>query len=362
MNHAAGLGPEDVAASGRAATEDAVDEPLAEQYTVRAVLGLPDFRPGDDLVVAICAAATWIADGDVVAITSKAVSKAEGRLASTGTDEAERAARRREVVDAETTHVVAERRGVRIVRNALGLTMAAAGVDASNVNADEIAALPLDPDASARRIRDGIKARLGRDVAVVITDTTGRTWRSGLVDIAIGSAGIAPLRDLRGGIDTHGHPLAVTALAQVDEIASASELVRGKLGRVAAAVIRGIPWRAQQTPGAGVALIRPIEEDMFCFGARDVVPAARHASLTDEPARDEQITDAIARACAPAGILATVADSAVSVRGDDEFALGMYVGHLMVALRAEGLAAELTQVAGGAVLRLAQAAPYAGIE
>ncbi|WP_134322657.1 coenzyme F420-0:L-glutamate ligase [Cumulibacter soli] len=362
MNQGAGLGAEHIAANARPATEDAVDEPLAEQYTVRAIRGLPDFRPGDDLIAAICSAAPWIADGDVLAITSKAVSKAEGRLTSTGTDEVERAARRREVIDAETTNVVAERRGVRIVRNALGLTMAAAGVDASNVNADEIATLPLDPDASARRIRDGIRAQLGRDVAVVITDTTGRTWRSGLVDIAIGSAGIAPLRDLRGGIDTHGHPLAVTALAQVDEIASASELVRGKLGRVAAAVIRGIPWRAQETPGAGVALIRPIEEDMFCFGARDVVPAAQHASFTDGCAREEQITDAIARVRAPAGIRAAVAGSAVSVRGDDEFALGIYVGQLVVALRAEGLAAELTRVAEGADLRLAQAAPYEGIE
>lgn len=338
-------------------------EQLAERYTVRAIPGLPDFRPGDDLAAAICAAAPWIADGDILAVTSKAVSKAEGQLVRTGTDEEAREATRREAIDSETSAVVAERRGVRIVRTHHGLTMAAAGVDASNVNADEIAVLPADGDASAQALRDGVRRILGRDVAVVITDTTGRPWRGGLVDVAIGSAGISPLRDLRGSVDTHGHPLAVTALAQVDEIASASELVRGKLGRVAAAVLRGLPWHAEPAgaAGAGAALVRPRDEDMFCLGARDVVPAAQHAHPTDEPPRPEQVHDALERCTAPDGVRAGVDGARVVLGGTDEFELGMYVGQLLVALRAEGLAAGVRREPGTVALTLTQCAPYAGI-
>lgn len=336
-------------------------EQLAEQFTVRAITGLPDFRPGDDLVAAICAAAPWIADGDVLAVTSKAVSKAEGRLVPTGTDELQRAATRRAVIDSQTAAVVAERRGVRIVRTLQGMTMAAAGVDASNVNPDEIAVLPLDCDASARAIRDGVRRLLGKDVAVVITDTTGRPWRGGLVDVALGSAGIPPLRDLRGSIDTHGHPLAVTAIAQVDEIASASELVRGKLGRVAAAVVRGVPWQPDDaTTGSAAALIRPAEEDMFCLGARDVVPAARHARPTESPARPDQVADALERTAPPAGVEVTGDGPLLLLRGRDDFELGLYAGQLVVALRAEGLAADLRHEPGEVAMRLAQAAPYEG--
>ncbi|WP_153506416.1 coenzyme F420-0:L-glutamate ligase, partial [Cumulibacter manganitolerans] len=257
-------------------------EQLPEQYVVRAITGLPDFRPGDDLAAAVCTAAPWLEDGDILAVTSKAVSKVEGRLVPTGTDEEHRQRTRQQAIDDETVAVVAQRGGVRIVRTRQGMTMAAAGVDASNVNADEVALLPLDSDASAAALRARVRELTGRDVAVVVTDTVGRPWRGGLVDIALGSAGIPALRDLRGAVDTHGHPLAVTALAQVDEIASASELVRGKLGRVAAAVVRGIPWRAaSDSAGAGAgSLIRPVEEDMFCLGARDVVPAAQLATGT----------------------------------------------------------------------------------
>lgn len=336
-------------------------EQLAEQFTVRAIPGLPDFRPGDDLAAAICAAAPWIADGDILAVTSKAVSKAEGRLVPTGTDELEREATRRKVVDSQTAAVVAERRGVRIVRTHQGMTMAAAGVDASNVNANEIAILPLDSDASARAIRDGVRRILGKNVAVVISDTTGRPWRGGLVDVAIGSAGIQPLRDLRGNVDTHGHPLAVTALAQVDEIASASELVRGKLGKIAAAVVRGIPWIADDdAAGSGAALVRPGEEDMFCLGARDVVPAAQHARATENPPRAEQIADALERTAPPAGVEAIVDGFQVMARGADDFGLGLYVGQLVVALRAEGLATDVRRDAGGVALTVAQCAPYEG--
>lgn len=339
-----------------------VAEELAEQYSVRAILGLPDFRPGDDLVATICSAAPWIADGDILAVTSKAVSKAEGRLVATGTDEDERAVTRRKVIDGETAAVVAERRGVRIVRTHQGLTMAAAGVDASNVNADEIAVLPRDSDASARAIVDGVQRILGKNVGVVITDTTGRPWRGGLVDVAIGSAQIAPLRDLRGSVDTHGHPLAVTAIAQVDEIASASELVRGKLGRVAAAVVRGIPWSTdpQQPAGAGAALVRPNEEDMFCLGARDVVSAARAASTTEEPPRAEQVTEALERVEPPPGVEIERDAARVVVRGTDDYLVGLHVGQLLVALRAEGLAADVRRGSDHVALTLSQSMPYDG--
>lgn len=339
-------------------------EQLPEQYVVRAVTGLPDFRPGADLVTALCHAAPWLADGDIVAITSKAVSKCEGRLVPTGTSEQERTLARQEAIDGETEAVVAQRGGLRIVRTRQGMTMAAAGVDASNVNADEIALLPVDSDASARAIRAGIRERLGRDVAVIITDTVGRPWRDGLVDIALGAAGISPLRDLRGTVDTHGHPLAVTALAQVDELASASELVRGKLGRVAAAVISGVPWQdaGPAAPGAA-SLIRTGDNDMFNLGSRDVVPATRRAVATGGTGERTEalVADALDRMGSAPGIAASLDGSLIRLRGDDPFELGVYAGQLLVALRAEGLTASVRRTAHVAVLEPSLAAPYEGI-
>lgn len=337
-------------------------ERLPGQYVVRAIAGLPDFRPGDDLAAAICAAAPWLEDGDIVAVTSKAVSKAEGRLVPTGTAEDARVRARQDAIDSETEAVVAQRGGVRIVRTRQGMTMAAAGVDASNVNADEIALLPVDSDASARRIRAGIREHAGADVAVVVTDTVGRPWRAGLVDISLGSAGIAPLRDLRGSVDTHGHPLAVTALAQVDEIASASELVRGKLGRIAAAVIRGIPWQDGDPAVPGSAsLIRPTDEDMFCLGARDVVPAARSARPSLDAADPQRVADALGRLQPSSVVEAGAEGTTVTVRCGDSYELGQFVGQLLVALRAEGLAGTPERAGDTVVVRTSAAAPYEGI-
>ena len=337
-------------------------EQLPEQYVVRAITGLPDFRPGDDLVAAICDAAHWIADGDILAVTSKAVSKVEGRLVVTGTDEATRQSTRQDAIDRETAAVVAQRGGVRIVRTRQGPTMAAAGVDASNVHADEIALLPLDSDDSARRIRRGVQERTGRDIAVIITDTVGRPWRAGLVDIALGSAGIPALRDLRGTTDTHGHPLAVTALAQIDELASASELVRGKLGRVAAAVIRGIPWRASDLqPDAAGSLVRTTDEDMFVLGARDVVPAARTAGPAGGAVGADLIIEALARVGDVAGVRVTAHATSVTATSDDEFDLGSFSALLQVALRAEGLAAEIDRSSGAVTITARPAAPYQGM-
>ncbi|NEC53740.1 coenzyme F420-0:L-glutamate ligase, partial [Actinospica acidiphila] len=171
-------------------------------YRVWALPGLPEVRPGDDLAKLIAAAAPDLADGDVLLVTSKIVSKAEGRIVE--------AADREAAIDAETVRVVARRGPLRIVENRQGLVMAAAGVDASNTAPGTVLLLPEDPDASARTIRQGVRDALGVEVGVIVTDTFGRPWRAGLTDVAIGAAGVRVLDDLRGGTDAHGNPLAAT--------------------------------------------------------------------------------------------------------------------------------------------------------
>src|SRR5882757_10650823 len=161
--------------------------PLLE---LRPLTGLPEFRPGDDLAAAIASAAPDLADGDVLVVTSKVISKVEGRLVPAPADPQERDAFRRELVAEETERVLARKGRTLIVANKIGLVQAAAGVDASNVAADELALLPVDPDSSAARLRNRLREVLGVTVAVVITDTMGRTWRIGQTDVAIGSAGL----------------------------------------------------------------------------------------------------------------------------------------------------------------------------
>lgn len=160
-------------------------------YRVWAVAGLPEVQDGDDIAKLIAAAEPGLADGDVLLVTSKIVSKAEGRIV--------RADDREAAIDAETVRVVARRGTLRIVENRQGLIMAAAGVDASNTPSGTVLLLPEDPDASARVIRDGLRDALGVEVGVVVTDTFGRPWRAGLTDVAIGAAGVRVLDDLRGG-------------------------------------------------------------------------------------------------------------------------------------------------------------------
>ncbi|MGH4023921.1 MAG: coenzyme F420-0:L-glutamate ligase, partial [Pseudonocardiaceae bacterium] len=203
-------------------------------------------------------------------VTSKVVSKVEGRLVTVPTEPQAREAARRKLVDAEAQWVLARRGRTLITMNALGIVQAASGVDASNVERDEIALLPADPDASAARLRAGLTAALGVDVAVVITDTMGRAWRVGQVDAAIGAAGLAVLHRYGGSVDRHGNELTVTEVAIADEIASAADLVKGKLAGVPVAVLRGI--RRKDSDGGDVAegsaaeLIRPLPDDMFRLG------------------------------------------------------------------------------------------------
>lgn len=251
--------------------------------------GVGEVAEGDDLV-SLLLAVSDLRDGDVVTVTSKVASKAEGRSRDGDRDAS---------IDAETVRVVARRGPLRIVRNRLGLTMAAAGVDASNVSPGRHLLLPVDPDATARRIREEVHARAGANVAVVMTDTAGRAWRTGQTDLAIGAAGLVVLEDFAGTTDGHGNELHVTAPAVADEIASAAELVTGKLGGRPFAVVRG---RADLVlpvgdHGTGVApLLRADGEDLFGLGAREAVLAAltgRDAAVFGAPASVEDLEAAV---------------------------------------------------------------------
>ena len=231
--------------------------------TVWAVEGIPEIVPGDDLALIIGDALNGaLADGDILAVTSKIVSKAEGRIV--------RAADREQAITDETVRVVATRThpgGVtRIVENRLGLVLAAAGVDSSNTPAGTVLLLPVDPDASARRLRTALEARFGIRLGVIVTDTLGRPWREGQTDVAIGASGVRVLDDLRGSLDSEGRRLEVTAPAVGDEIASAADLVKRKSEGLPVAVVRGLPHLLHaDAPGARV-LIRPAASDLFRLG------------------------------------------------------------------------------------------------
>lgn len=256
----------------------------AERLEVFGITGLPEVRPGDDLAELIASTGVPLLDGDVVVVTSKVVAKAEDRLVAAAGTVVEQEKARQAAIDAESVREVARRGPLRITQTHHGFVMANGGVDASNVAAGTLALLPLDSDASARRIRAGLHERLGVAVAVVVSDTFGRPWRLGLTDVAIGAAGISAIRDYRGVLDPHGHELAMTEVADVDELAAAAELVMGKTAGVPVAVVRGLAYD-DDAAGAGVRpLIRPAEEDLFSLGTAE----ASAAVLADPVAVVEQ--------------------------------------------------------------------------
>jgi coenzyme F420-0:L-glutamate ligase/coenzyme F420-1:gamma-L-glutamate ligase len=241
---------------------------VADQLEVIPVHGIGDVRPGADLAAMITTAAPWLRDGDILVVTSKIVSKAEGQLVDVPPDGPERDAAREELLLAQTARPVARRGHTRIVQTHHGFVMAAAGIDASNVDRSRLVLLPKDPDASARALRGVLRERHGLDVVVIISDTMGRPWRNGLTDVALGVAGIAAILDHRGETDPYGNELQITQMAVVDELAAAADLVKGKRAQVPVAVIRGYLGPPDDPAGAG-ALIRPAESDLFSLGTAE---------------------------------------------------------------------------------------------
>ncbi|MEV4319273.1 coenzyme F420-0:L-glutamate ligase [Actinocrispum sp. NPDC049592] len=267
---------------------------------ILAVAGLPEFRPGDDLAAAIAQAAPWLQDGDVLVVTSKIVSKVEGRLVTVPADPEARDAERRRLVLAEAVRILARKNRTLITENKIGLVQAAAGIDASNVAGDELALLPENPDASAAALKAGLAAKLGVTVAVIITDTMGRTWRIGQTDMAIGSAGFPVLHRYAGQIDRQGNELVVTEVAVADEIAGAADLVKGKTGGMPVAVVRGL---SRVDDGSTAAdLVRPAEEDLFRLGTDEAITQGRQEAVllrrsvrfySDEPVPEGAIRRAV---------------------------------------------------------------------
>jgi coenzyme F420-0:L-glutamate ligase/coenzyme F420-1:gamma-L-glutamate ligase len=246
--------------------------------TVWAVEGLPEIQPGDDLVTLIGDAVAGVGeqslqDGDILAVTSKIVSKAEGRIVV--------AADREDAITAETVRVVATRGATRIVQNAWGQVMAAAGVDSSNTGDGTVLLLPADPDASARALCEQLRERFGIRLGVLITDTFGRPWRDGQTDVAIGAAGLRVLDDLRGSVDASGRELHVTQPAVGDEIAAAADLVKGKANGTPVAVVRGLAHYV--TDGIDLRgaqpLIRDAAQDMFRVGSTEAWDEGYRAGL-----------------------------------------------------------------------------------
>jgi coenzyme F420-0:L-glutamate ligase/coenzyme F420-1:gamma-L-glutamate ligase len=262
---------------------DSSADHAAARLEIIPVEGLPEFRPGDDLTGAIADGARWLRSGDIVVVTSKVVSKVEGRLVRVPTDPEERDRIRRRLVFEESVRILARRERTLITENHLGIVQAASGVDASNVAGDELALLPADPDASALALRNGLADRLGVEVAVVVTDTMGRAWRVGQTDVAIGSSGLRVLHGYRGEVDRQGNELAVTEIAVADEVAAAADLVKGKLGAVPVAVVRGLP--VGDATSRARDLVRPVDEDLFRMGTAEALVLGRRSSALLAPVR-----------------------------------------------------------------------------
>ena len=236
--------------------------------------GIPEVRPDDDLPALILTAAEGLfRSGDVVVVTHKIVSKAEGRLVNLDAVEPsafakgfaaryEKDPRQIEIVLRESRRIVRMDRGIIISETHHGFVCANAGVDASNVPGDDtVCLLPLDPDASAARLRDTLVTRTGAEISVIISDSFGRAWRQGITNVAVGVAGMKPLADYRGATDPHGYPLTASILAVADELAATAELVMGKTAGIPVALVRGYPYK--RGPGTGKDLIMEPERDFF---------------------------------------------------------------------------------------------------
>ncbi|MBS3848431.1 coenzyme F420-0:L-glutamate ligase [Devosia sp. BSSL-BM10] len=257
------------------------------RFTVWGVTGVPEIGAGDDLVSHILQAVAAqeaddpeaaLRDGDILVVTSKIVSKAEGRQFP--------AADREKVIAQDTVRVVAERvhpGGVtQIVETRHGLIMAAAGVDTSNVPDGIALRLPEDPDASARAMCAGLRERLGITLGLIITDTMGRPWRVGQTDVAIGAAGVMVTDDMRGGVDANGRPLQVTITVLADELAGATDLVKGKATGIPIAVVRGLGRLVTDVDAPGArTLVRSVDDDMFRFGSAEAYRLGYEAALAE---------------------------------------------------------------------------------
>ena len=262
---------------------------------ITPVLGIGELRPGDDLA-AVIAEHAQLQDGDVVVVTSKVVSKVEDRMIRLeSTDPDEREAARQAAIDAETVRIVARRGDLRIVQTRHGFVMAAAGVDASNVALDELALLPIDPDASAQRLRDGLREHAGVEVGVIVSDTMGRAWREGLTDAAIGVAGLTAVTDPRGQVDAYGNTLGVTRVAVADELAAAADLVKGKLGGIPVAVVRGLAadGKLPDDGNGSHELVRRPHDDMFRLGTVEAMAIAREDAARASGIAPELHADAV---------------------------------------------------------------------
>lgn len=264
------------------------------RLSIWGLTGIPEVQPGDDLVALIAEAAAAqaagdpagaLADGDILVVTSKIVSKAEGRQVP--------ASEREKAISEDTVRIVAERvhpgGTTKIVETRQGLIMAAAGIDMSNVPEGLALRLPEDPDRSARALCAGLREQLGVAVGIIITDTIGRPWRVGQTDVAIGAAGLQLTDDLRGDVDANGRPLHVTVAVLADELAGAADLVKGKTSGIPVAVIRGMARLVTGLEAAGArSLVRAVDDDMFRFGSAEAYRLGYEAAMAEIKAERRQ--------------------------------------------------------------------------
>jgi coenzyme F420-0:L-glutamate ligase / coenzyme F420-1:gamma-L-glutamate ligase len=259
--------------NGCAGTDRALtDQPSV--ITIFAPDGIEEIVAGSDLAAIIVEAIAAdplgpLLDGDIVVVTSKIISKAEGRV--------EKASRRAEMISSETKRTLARRGETRIVRTHSGLTLAAAGIDRSNLPAESILLLPRDPDGSAAQLRERLTAN-GLRLGVIISDTAGRAWRLGQTDHAIGVSGVRPIEDYAGARDGYGNELQITAMAVADEVAAAADLVKRKLRGRPVAVVRGLGHLVSEAGSSAGELLRDSREDLFGYGSQEAVLAAALAA------------------------------------------------------------------------------------